>query len=134
MENGHHQENNKEENTTNDDASSNDNETKDGGDLLNLLRSWDVETFLEQSDNNKTCEYFKSSGSCPYQEVGCMFSHEQEDDKDDTSDDEEEVVNKEDEKKLTTLQSRERLSARSRNRNVNEERFRRLRDLSISCS
>ena len=132
MENGHHQENNKEDNTTNDDANSDDNETKDGGDLLNLLRSWDVETFLEQSDNNKTCEYFKSSGSCPYQEVGCMFSHEQEDDKDDTSDDEEN--DKEDEMKMTTLQPRERLSARSRNRNVNEERFRRLRDLSISCS
>ena len=112
MENGHHQENNKEENTTNDDANSDDNETKDGGDLLNLLRSWDVETFLEQSDNNKTCEYFKSSGSCPYQEVGCMFSHEKEDDKDDTSNDEEN--DKEDEKKLTILQPREPLSARSR--------------------
>ena len=102
-------------------------------DLLSLLKSWDVENYLEEQNDDKICKYFKSTGVCPYQEVGCMFEHQDKQnelEKDDSNDEEQE----EEENKPTTLRTRERLSARSRNRKVNEERFRRLRDLSISCS
>ena len=98
--------------------------------LLSLMKSWDVETFLEQPEL-KVCEYYKTSGSCPYQEVGCMFVHEDEDEGGETE--EEQEKEEKNSTGTTQLQYRERLSARSRNRKVNEERFRRLRDLSISC-
>ena len=107
---------------------------KDPKTLLSLLQSWDVETYLEQQEENKACEYFKATGSCPYQEVGCMFIHEEADMAE--ADDEEDSDNEEEEEKEaeTRLRHRERLSARSRSRRFNEERIRRLRDLSISCS
>ena len=109
---------------------------KDPKTLLSLLQSWDVETYLEQQEENKACEYFKATGSCPYQEVGCMFIHEEADMAE--ADDEEDSVNEEEEEEKkeaeTRLRHRERLSARSRSRRFNEERIRRLRDLSISCS
>ena len=98
--------------------------------LLSLMKSWDVETFLEQPEL-KACEYYKTTGSCPYQEVGCMFVHEDEDEGGDTE--EEQEKEEKNSTGTTQLRYRERLSARSRNRKVNEERFRRLRDLSISC-
>ena len=102
--------------------------------LLSLMKSWDVETFLEQPEL-KVCEYYKTSGSCPYQEVGCMFIHDSVSGDDDDDDDSEEEPEKEVKNGTdsTHLHYKERLSARSRNRKVNEERFRRLRDLSISC-
>ena len=102
-------------------------------DLLSLLKSWDVENYLEEQTEDKICKYFKSTGECPYQEIGCMFEHpdQQHDiEKDDSNDEEQDR----EEQKSTILRTRERLSARSRNRKVNEERLRRLRDLSISCS
>ena len=100
---------------------------KDSKTLLSLLQSWDVETYLEQQEEDKACEYFKATGSCPYQEVGCMFTHEE-------AEEVEEGDNEEKEEADTRLRHRERLSARSRSRRYNEERIRRLRDLSISCS
>ena len=99
--------------------------------LLSLMKSWDVETFLEQPEL-KVCEYYKTSGSCPYQEVGCMFIHDSVSGDDDDSEEEPEKEEKNG-TDSTHLHYKERLSARSRNRKVNEERFRRLRDLSISC-
>ena len=108
--------------------------------LLSLLKSWDVETYLEQQehqDENKVCEYFQATGSCPYEEVGCMFSHKEvtRTEKEEVKEEEEEEEEGEVEQKAATrLRARERLSARSRSRRINEERFRRLRDLSISCS
>ena len=111
---------------------------KDPKTLLSLLQSWDVETYLEQQEENKACEYFKATGSCPYQEVGCMFIHEEADmaeaDDEEDSDNEEEEEEEEKKEAETRLRHRERLSARSRSRRFNEERIRRLRDLSISCS
>ena len=109
-----------------------DKEHRSEQNLLSLMKSWDVETFLEQPEV-KVCEYYKTSGSCPYQEVGCMFIHEavQEDEDGDTEEEQEEEETKT--SGTTHLRYKERLSARSRNRKVNEERFRRLRDLSISC-
>lgn len=107
-------------------------EDKDSKTLLSLLQSWDVETYLEQQEENKACEYFKATGSCPYQEVGCMFTHEEAEDVE--VEEEEEGDNEEEKEADTRLRHRERLSARSRSRRYNEERIRRLRDLSISCS
>ena len=108
---------------------SEDTEDTEDTNLLSLLDSWDVETFLEQTDTEETqCKYFKDKGVCPYQEVGCMFSHDLENN---GSSQEPEVEDVKEEKKK---QTRERLSARSRNRKINEDRFRRMRDLSISCS
>ena len=64
-------------------ADKNENESesqKSNPELLSLLRSWDVETYLEESDSEETvCKYFSTSGTCPYQEVGCMFLHEKQD-------------------------------------------------------
>lgn len=107
-------------------------EDKDSKTLLSLLQSWDVETYLEQQEENKACEYFKATGSCPYQEVGCMFTHEEAEEVE--VEEEEEGDNEEEKEADTRLRHRERLSARSRSRRYNEERIRRLRDLSISCS
>ena len=93
-------------------------------DLLDLL---DVETFLEQTDTKPSqCKYFQEKGVCPYQdlEVGCMFRHDQQEEEED----------KETNREKSPTGVKERLSARSRNRKINEDRFRRLRDLSISCS
>ena len=102
-------------------------------DLLSLMKSWDVESFLEQNSEQEVCKYFSSTGSCPYQEVGCMFQHVKEsEENNDKENDEKEEESKEN-GVGDKLQLRERLSARSRNRKVNEERFRRLRDLSLSC-
>ena len=103
-------------------------------DLLCLLKSWDVETYLEQGGERTVCQYYQSSGRCPYLEVGCMFLHEAAPDTEAAgaeadSEGEEERT----EAAPTTLRYRERLSARSRTRKVNEDRFRRMRDLSISC-
>ena len=92
-------------------------------DLLDLL---DVEAFLEQTDTEPSqCKYFQEKGVCPYQdlEVGCMFRHDQQEEED-----------KETNREKSPTGVKERLSARSRNRKINEDRFRRLRDLSISCS
>ena len=116
-------------------------ETTEKNDLLSLMESWDVETYLEETDTEESqCKYFKQTGSCPYQEVGCMFQHSQHQ----TSQDQGEphlelelaveVEEVEDVKEENKPGVRERLSARSRNRKINEERFRRMRDLSISCS
>ena len=108
-------------------------ESRPGGDsdLLSLMESWDVETFLEETDNDQSqCKYFQQTGSCPYQEVGCMFQHHEEDSQEQA----EEQGEVKDVKEETKTRVRERLSARSRNKKMNEERFRRLRDLSISCS
>ena len=111
-----------------------DDEDKNPKTLLSLLQSWDVETYLEQQEEDKECKYFKATGSCPYQEVGCMFIHEEAD----KVEVEEELEDEDNEEAMeeaeTRLRPRERLSARSRSRRFNEERFRRLRDLSISCS
>ena len=93
--------------------------------LHSLIHSWDVETFLEEPDH-MVCKYFKKEGRCPYQEVGCMFKHEKEEESDD-----EEVSN--DEEIEQRKEEPIRHSARSRNRKINEESFKRLRDLSISC-
>ena len=109
-------------------------ESRPGGDkdLLALMESWDVETFLEETDRDQAqCKYFQQTGSCPYQEVGCMFQHQHHENSQEQVEVEVEV---EDVKEETKPRVRERLSARSRNRKINEERFRRLRDLSISCS
>ena len=112
---------------------SNGEEDKDPHTLLSLLQSWDVETYLEQQpEEDKACQYFKATGSCPYQEVGCMFIHEETDRVEEDGDNEEEEEEKKEAE--TRLRQRERLSARSRSRRLNEERIRRLRDLSISCS
>ena len=111
-----------------------DEDDKDPKTLLSLLQSWDVETYLEQQEEDKECQYFKATGSCPYREVGCMFIHE-EADKVEVEEEQEEGDNEEEKEEAETrLRPRERLSARSRSRRFNEERFRRLRDLSISCS
>ena len=110
-----------------------DEEEKDPKTLLSLLQSWDVETYLEQQEEDKVCEYFKATGSCPYQEMGCMFIHE-EADKAEVEEQQENGDNEEEKEEAERrLRPRERLSARSRSRRFNEERFRRLRDLSISC-
>ena len=94
--------------------------------LPSLLHSWDVETFLEEPEEI-ICKYFSKEGKCPYQEVGCMFKHEAADDTtEDTMEDENEKAEHEKEEPI-------RHSARSRNRKINEESFKRLRDLSISC-
>ena len=111
----------------------NNEESRPSGDsdLLSLMESWDVETFLEETDNDQSqCKYFQQTGSCPYQEVGCMFQHHEEDSQEQA----EEQGEVKDVKEETKTRVRERLSARSRNKKMNEERFRRLRDLSISCS
>ena len=113
-------------------------ESRPGGDkdLLALMESWDVETFLEETDRDQAqCKYFQQTGSCPYQEVGCMFQHQHHENSQEQVEEQEQVeVEVEDVKEETKPRVRERLSARSRNRKINEERFRRLRDLSISCS
>ena len=44
--------------------------------LNSLIHSWGVENFLEERETI-TCKYFKKGGRCPYQEVGCMFKHEE---------------------------------------------------------
>ena len=121
------------ENKQPDDATNKDEEEKDPKTLLSLLQSWDVETYLEQQEEDKVCEYFKATGSCPYQEMGCMFIHE-EADKAEVEEQQEDGDNEEEKEEAERrLRPRERLSARSRSRRFNEERFRRLRDLSISC-
>ena len=104
-------------------------------DLLCLLKSWDVETYLEQPRERTVCQYFQSSGQCPYLEVGCMFLHEAATPDSEAAGAEADSEGEEErtEAAPTTLRYRERLSARSRNRKVNEDRFRRMRDLSISC-
>ena len=89
---------------------------------------------LEQPRERTVCQYYQSSGRCPYLEVGCMFLHEAAPDTEAAgaeadSEGEEERT----EAAPTTLRYRERLSARSRNNKVNEDRFRKVRDLSISC-
>ena len=90
----------------------------------NLLSLLDVETFLEQADTEQTqCKYFEEKGVCPYQEVGCMFKHQEEGEQGGEVNGDKKQDN-----------TKERLSARSRNRKINEDRFRRMRDLSISCS
>ena len=114
-------------------------ESRPGGDkdLLALMESWDVETFLEETDRDQAqCKYFQQTGSCPYQEVGCMFQHHQQNSQQQAQEkvEVEVEVAVEDVKQEKKPRVRERLSARSRNRKINEERFRRLRDLSISCS
>ena len=109
-------------------------EDKDSKTLLSLLQSWDVETYLEQQEEDKACEYFKATGSCPYQEVGCMFTHEEAEEVEVEEEEEEEGDNEEKKEADTRIRHRERLSARSRSRRYNEDRIRRLRDLSISCS
>ena len=110
-------------------------ELRENNDLLSLMESWDVETFLEETDSEQSqCKYFQQTGSCPYQEVGCMFQHSQQNSHQQAQEKVEVEVEVEDVKQETKPRVRERLSARSRNRKINEERFRRLRDLSISCS
>ena len=111
-----------------------DEKEKDPKTLLSLLQSWDVETYLEQQEEDKACEYFKATGSCPYQEVGCMFTHEEAEEVEVEEEEEEEGDNEEKKEADTRIRHRERLSARSRSRRYNEDRIRRLRDLSISCS
>ena len=121
------------ENKQPEDVANKDEEEKDPKTLLSLLQSWDVETYLEQQEEDKVCEYFKATGSCPYQEMGCMFIHE-EADKAEVEEQQEDGDNEEEKEEAERrLRPRERLSARSRSRRFNEERFRRLRDLSISC-
>ena len=97
--------------------------------LSSLMHSWDVETFLEEPDA-MICKYYSKEGKCPYQDVGCMFKH------DEDGDTSEEVAEEKEENKGEKEDKKEepiRHSARSRNRRINEERFKRLRDLSISC-
>ena len=121
------------ENKQAEEVTNKDEEEKDPKTLLSLLQSWDVETYLEQQEEDKVCEYFKATGSCPYQEMGCMFIHE-EADKAEVEEQQEDGDNEEEKEEAERrLRPRERLSARSRSRRFNEERFRRLRDLSISC-
>ena len=48
--------------------------------LTSLLESWDVETYLEQGrgrGRSLVCQYYSKTGSCPYQELGCMLPHSQ---------------------------------------------------------
>ena len=98
---------------------------RNDGCLHSLIHSWDVETFLEEPDP-MVCKYYRKDGRCPYQEVGCMFKHEQEDETDDEDESNEEEHEHKKEEPI-------RHSARSRNRKINEESFKRLRDLSIPC-
>ena len=113
-------------------------ESRPGGDkdLLALMESWDVETFLEETDRDQAqCKYFQQTGSCPYQEVGCMFQHHQHSSQQHGElHGEEQLEEQVEVKEENKPRVRERLSARSRNRKINEDRFRRMRDLSISCS
>ena len=127
-------------------------EPRPGGDPeMSLLESWDVETFLEETAGAGTqCQYFQQTGRCPYQEVGCMFQHHQhtsqeqdqeqveeqgeEQGQEQGQEQVEEQLEEDNVKEENKPRVRERLSARSRNRKMNEERFRRMRDLSISCS
>ena len=112
-------------------------EVTENNDLLSLMESWDVETFLEETDGVPSqCKYFQQTGSCPYQEVGCMFQHHEQSSpgQEQLEVEVEEKVEVEEVKQENKPRVRERLSARSRNRKINEERFRRMRDLSISCS
>ena len=99
---------------------------RNDGCLNSLIHSFDVETFLEEPES-MICKYFRKDGKCPYQEVGCMFKHEEEEESSDDSD------KKDEDLQIENKTERIRHSARSRNRKVNEEKFLRLRDLSISC-
>ena len=110
-------------------------EMRENKDLLSLMESWDVETFLEETDGEQSqCKYFQQTGSCPYQEVGCMFQHHDHDNSQEHGQEQVEEQVEEEVKQENKPRVRERLSARSRNRKINEDRFRRMRDLSISCS
>ena len=112
-------------------------EVTENKDLLSLMESWDVETFLEETDGEQSqCKYFQQTGSCPYQEVGCMFQHHEHNSQQHGELHGEEQLEEqvEEVKEENKPRVRERLSARSRNRKINEDRFRRMRDLSISCS